>query len=302
MPMDRRIILVAGPTASGKSALALALAEHFGGVVVNADSMQVYRDLRILTARPSLQDEARVPHRLYGHVDAADPYSAGRYIEDVERLLAAEPEKHLIFVGGTGLYLRALTNGIAPMPKVPDEVRARVRELALTHRPDELHGLLAEIDPASAALLRPSDPQRILRALEVHAATGRSIRDWQQAPARPVIANARGFVLAPDRAELRARIAERFGRMMEEGALEEAVALHARGLDPSLPAMRALGAAALAALNRGEIGREEAEAQIVTETRQYAKRQETWFRNQMRDWRKVTPDHAFAVISASIAE
>lgn len=301
MPIKRRIILIAGPTASGKSALALALAKQRDGVVVNADSMQVYRDLRVLTARPGPRDEAAARHRLYGHVDAGEPYSVGRYLQDVTEVLGQERDRDLIFVGGTGLYLQALTDGISPMPPVPDEIRARVRDLASTHRPDELHGLLAEVDPGSAAMLRPSDSQRVLRALEVHAATGRSIRDWQSAPATPLIADALRFVLAPDRAVLRARIAERFAAMLAEGAVEEAAALQARGLDPTLPAMRALGVAPLAALAAGRISRAEAEERVVTETRQYAKRQETWFRNRMRDWHHVRPEEAFAAISQSIA-
>lgn len=284
------LILIAGPTASGKSALALELAEKLGGTVVNADSMQVYRDLHIVTSRPSAEDEARAPHLLYGHVDAAEPYSAGSYRADVEKLLKERPQLPLIFAGGTGLYFEALLNGLSTTPKIEDEVRAywRSRE----RDAPSLHAELAERDPEMAARLRPSDPQRILRALEVIDSTGISLARWQESEGTPLIEPAKTarFVLTLERAELRRRIAERFERMVENGALEEIRALQARNLPSSLPAMKAIGVVPLMAFLRGGLGHEAAIAHAVTQTRQYAKRQETWFRNRLSDWVHVPPE------------
>lgn len=297
---DRSVILIAGPTASGKSAAALALADRTGAIVVNADSMQVYRDLAILTARPSIADEARVPHRLYGHLDGAEPYSTGRYVEDAARILNENRAAPLIFVGGTGLYFEALTKGISPVPPVPPEVRERVRRLGEQMAPGDLHRVLAERDPGAAARLRPSDPQRLLRALEVFEATGRSLLDWQQMPGRPLVQPSAAFVLAPERAVLRERIAQRFAWMMQAGAMAEIERLAVRDLDPDLPCMRALGVAPLIGLLRGEIAAGEAERRVVTQTRQYAKRQETWFRNRMADWPRVAPERAAETIHEAL--
>jgi tRNA dimethylallyltransferase len=279
-----RIILIAGPTAGGKSALALRLAEKLGGAVVNADSMQVYRDLHILSSRPSAADEAAAPHLLYGHVDAAEPYSAGHYRTDAERLLAERSERPLIFVGGTGLYFEALLKGLSTTPTIDDAVRAHWR--SQERDAPALHAELTRRDPEMAARLRPSDPQRILRALEVIDSTGISLARWQESRGTPLIDPARAtrFVLTLDRSELRRRIAERFERMVESGGLEEIRALQARNLPPSLPAMKAIGVPPLMAFLRHELSREEAVARAVTDTRQYAKRQETWFRNRLGDW------------------
>jgi tRNA dimethylallyltransferase len=288
------IILIAGPTASGKSALALQLAEKLGGAVVNADSMQVYRDLHIVTSRPSAGDEARAPHLLYGHVDAAEPYSAGRYRSDVEKLLSERAGRPLIFTGGTGLYFEALLKGLSTTPKIKDEVRAywRSRE----RDAPALYAELAERDPEMAVRLRPSDPQRILRALEVIDSTGISLARWQESEGSPLIAPAgtARFVLTLDRAELRQRIAERFERMVEKGALEEIRALEGRNLPLSVPAMKAIGVVPLMAFLRGERARGEAIAQAITHTRQYAKRQETWFRNRLADWAHLPPEAVLA--------
>ena len=239
-----RAVLIAGPTASGKSALALELAERFDGVIVNADSMQVYRDLHVITARPSAEETARAPHHLYGTVDAAETFSVGRWIEAATRDIADAKAQGLlpILVGGTGLYFKALTQGLSNIPPVPQEIRDRIRQEAAGVAPDALHARLAAVDPATASRLRPSDPQRLLRGLEVFAATGRPLAHWQQDgrdnPFLPIEDCAAVF-LTVERAQLRARIDARFEAMMGAGALKEVRQLAARGLDPALPAMRA---------------------------------------------------------------
>ncbi|BCJ91380.1 tRNA dimethylallyltransferase [Terrihabitans soli] len=278
------LIFIAGPTASGKSALALSLAEKLGGTVVNADSMQVYRDLHILSSRPSAEDEARAPHLLYGHVDAAEPYSAARYRADVETLLREPSGRPLIFAGGTGLYFEALIQGLSTTPEIEPEVREFWR--AQARDAPALHAELARRDPDMAARLRPSDTQRIVRALEVIDSTGISLARWQEQAGTPLIdpAAAAKFVLTVDRTALRERIAGRFAGMVENGALEEIRALGERNLAPSLPAMKAIGVVPLLAHLRGGLGRDEAIAHSITQTRQYAKRQETWFRNRLGDW------------------
>lgn len=309
-----RSVLIAGPTASGKSALALALAREIGGVVVNADAIQVYADLRVLTARPSPEAEAEAPHRLYGHVSAEDPYAVGRWLTEATKVInaltpeadrsgeagAGKPPSRAIpvFVGGTGLYFTALTSGLASVPDIPPDVRARWRGAA----PSGLHQILARRDPEMAARLRSSDPQRLLRALEVIDATGRSLADWQRdTPPGPVgPGSALRIVLSPDRINLDGAIQRRLEAMVAAGAAEEARALVARGLDPSLPAMKALGVGALAAWANGTIAREEALERTRVETRQYAKRQSTWFRNRMADWLHVAPEWALETATAQI--
>jgi tRNA dimethylallyltransferase len=298
-------ILIAGPTASGKSALALALADKFGGVVVNADSMQVYRDLRIITARPTLDEEARAPHRLYGHVDAAENYSVGRWCLDVRAVLAeAEQAKRVaIVVGGTGLYFKALTGGLAAVPAIPAEIRAAVRARLEAEGAAALHVELARRDPAMAARLKPGDRARIARALEVIEATGRSLADWQHdgMPAILNPAHASKIFLNPDRAELYRRIAARFDAMLAAGVLDEVRALAARGIDPLLPAMKAHGVPWLRRHLRGEIGLEKAAAEAKKDTRRYTKRQLTWFRHQMPGWTWVESAAAAQMIFDSVA-
>jgi tRNA dimethylallyltransferase len=284
--VSTRCVLIAGPTASGKSALATGLAERLGGIVVNADAMQVYRDLRVLTARPSAAEEARVPHRLYGTVDGAEAWSVARWLEGAAALLeAAERDRRpLVFVGGTGLYFEALTRGLAAVPPIPEEIRERWRA---DQRPTaELHAALAGRDADMAARVRPSDRQRVLRALEVFEATGRSLRAWQAGTGEPILpeASVTKLLLMPPREELHRRIDRRFAAMLEAGALEEVEALLARRLPPELPVMKALGVAPVAAFLRGEISREDAVALGARDTRRYAKRQSTWFRNRMSDW------------------
>lgn len=289
-------ILIAGPTASGKSALALALAEQLGGTIINADAMQVYRDLRILTARPTPEEEARVPHRLYGHVDAAENYSVGRWCVDVQAVLAGvEAARRLpILVGGTGLYFKALTQGLAAVPPTPPEVRAAVRARLAEVGPEVLHAELAQHDPEMAVRLKPGDRTRIARALEVLQATGRSLAAWQRQGMQPILdpAHAIKIFLAPDRGALHKRIEERFDAMLAAGALEEVRALVARGLDPLLPAMKAHGVPWLRRYLRGEITLAQAAEGAKMDTKRYTKRQLTWFRHQMPGWTWVEPKRA----------
>ncbi|MGU3494158.1 tRNA (adenosine(37)-N6)-dimethylallyltransferase MiaA [Xanthobacteraceae bacterium A53D] len=293
-------VLIAGPTASGKSALALALAERCGGVVINADSMQVYGDLRTITARPSPEEEARAPHRLYGHVDGADDYSVGRWAEDAAHAIgAAQAEGRLpIVIGGTGLYFRALTSGLAPIPAIPEDVRTALRTAAESEESPALHARLAARDPETATRLQPADRQRVLRALEVLEATGRPLSQWQRETHSPLLDPARcvRLVLEMERDLLRGRIDRRFEIMMENGALAEAERLAARNLPADRTILKAHGAPALMRHLRGELTLAEAVAEGQSDTRRYAKRQVTWFRHQMPDWDRATPDTAFSAL------
>ena len=285
-------ILIAGPTASGKSALALALAEEIGGTVINADAMQVYRELRILTARPSEEDERKVPHALYGHVPAAEAYSAARYATEARAAIEAAQSSNRtpIVVGGTGLYFKALTEGLSPIPAIPDDIRSHWRARAAEEGAAALHAVLKQRDPEMAARLQETDPQRIVRALEVLEATGVSLARWQEQPGEPVLSIdlERAFVVTRDRAELRSRCDARFDAMMREGALEEVRNLMTLGLSADLPAMRAIGVGPLIALIDGRLTREEAADAAQAETRQYVKRQETWIRRNMIAWKHVS--------------
>jgi tRNA dimethylallyltransferase len=294
------VVLIAGPTASGKSALALDLVRAGGGSIVNADSMQVYRDLRILTARPSPDEEGAVRHRLYGHVDGAVNYSVGRYLEDAARLIAEarEARRRLIFVGGTGLYFKALLEGLSAIPPVPETVREAVRAGSEGRPTAALHAELAAQDPVTAGRLEPADRLRILRALEVLAATGQPLAAFrgQKRPGPLADADPVKLFLAPDRALLRERIDRRFEAMIQTGAVEEARALAGRRLDPALPVMRAPGVPALLAHLRGEMTLGEAIAAGQGDTRRYAKRQFTWFRHQMPGWTWLDPASAYATL------
>jgi tRNA dimethylallyltransferase len=291
-----KAVLIAGPTASGKSALALALAQKTGGVIINADSMQVYRDLRIITARPTPEEEARVPHLLYGHVDAAINFSAGAWVSDAAKALAeARAQKKLpIFVGGSGLYFRALTRGLSAVPPIPDDVRESVRARLERDGVAALHAELARRDPVSAERLKPRDRTRIARALEVIEATGRGLPDWHREGLAPLLPPGAfsALFLAPEREALYARIDARFDAMLADGAIEEVAALAARQLDPLLPAMKAHGVPVLIRHVRGEVTRAEAAEFGRTETRQYAKRQFTWFRHQLPGFEWVAPEAA----------
>ncbi len=291
-------LLIAGPTASGKSALALRLAEAlapFGGAaIINADSMQVYRDLRILTARPTDADLARAPHYLYGFRGAAEPCSAGVWAE-----LAAQTAAQIcakgrlpILVGGTGLYLRAFSDGMARVPEVPPQIRAQARRLMAELGPASFHEKLAQADPQTAALLRPTDPQRLLRAWEVWQATGVPLAEWQSRPSPPLFdGELLRIALTPPRDWVYANCDARFEAMLAQGVLDEVAALdalvHAQNLAGDLPILRAAGLPQLQAHLRGENSQLQAILQAKTATKQYAKRQMTWIRNQMIAWNKV---------------
>lgn len=294
--MTSRAILIAGPTASGKSALALDLARRFGGAIVNADSMQVYKDLRILTARPTPDEESSARHELFGHVDGAVNYSVGRWLVDFAAVLAelARDRVTPIITGGTGMYFKAALYGLSDIPNVPAEVRAKVRAEAEGKDPRSLHERLSEHDPATAARLRPTDPQRIIRALEIFEATGRSLVEFQAARAAPLLdaAQCLAMFIAPQRPALYARIDARFDKMIAEGALEEIRSLRERKLDPSLPIMRAHGAPHLLRSVHGDISLEEAVALAKLDTRHYAKRQFTFARHQLPSFRWLAPEDA----------
>jgi tRNA dimethylallyltransferase len=279
------VLIVAGPTCSGKSALALELAVAFGGEVINADSMQVYRELRILTARPTAAEEARAPHRLYGVVPAAEACSAARWRGMAVAAIgeARKAGRVPILCGGTGLYLRALTEGLSPVPEIPVAVRKSVRERYATAETAEIARVLQQSDPAAAARLRATDRQRQLRALEVIEATGRSIVVWQGMPpgGPPPGAEFCTILLMPPRGSLYADCDSRFRRMVEQGALEEVEHLASLGLDPDLPAMKALGVAEILRYLAGDMDLEAAIAAAQQATRNYVKRQVTWFSRQI---------------------
>jgi tRNA dimethylallyltransferase len=294
--MQPRVILIAGPTASGKSALALALAERLGGVIVNADSMQVYRDLRVLTARPNREEEARVPHLLFGHVNAAVNYSVGHYVADVARVLESLRGRSVIFAGGTGLYFKALMSGLAAIPPIEPAIRDTLRARLADEGVEALHAELAQRDPGAASRIMLRDRSRILRALEVLEATGRPIADWHREGLPPVVDADRAvkIFLHPAREELVARIETRFAGMLQEGAIDEVRALAARHLSDTLPAMKAHGVPWLRRHLAGDISLDEAAAGSIMDTRRYAKRQVTWFRNQMPGWTWAAPAEGMA--------
>lgn len=277
----RTVKILTGPTGSGKSALALEWAKE-GGVIINADAMQMYRDLRILTARPSEEEEAQVPHRLYGVLDAAETGSVALWLElavaEIRRVWAEG--KTPILVGGTGMYLRALMEGLAPVPEIPEKVRKEVR--GYKGEPGTLHANLAEVDPEMASRLKPGDTQRILRALEVRMATGKSLAEWQETVPEKRLPEAEVelHIHTLPRKELYARIDRRVLLMLEEGALEEVKALKLRNLPASLPLMRAHGVPEFIRFLNNEMEWNDAIDTIQQNTRNYAKRQETWIRNQ----------------------
>jgi tRNA dimethylallyltransferase len=284
-------ILIAGPTASGKSALALDWARRDRGVVVNADSMQVYSLLRVLTARPGTEELAAAPHLLYGHIDPRDAYSTGDWLRDVTFLSeeGAFSGRRTIFVGGTGLYFKALLGGLSAMPEIPQDVRNYWRGRLSEEGAEALHRVLRERDPEAAASLGSMDGQRITRALEVLEASGRSILSWQAAPAEPLVdpRSARKIVIEPERRLLRRNIDQRFDNMIAEGALEEVEALTRLSPDPVRPAMKAIGVRELQAFLAGQTTLEQAIDQAKAASRQYAKRQSTWFRHQLgADWER----------------
>ncbi len=284
-------ILIAGPTASGKSAFAIEQAQKNNGIIVNTDSMQVYTELRVLTARPSVEDEAIVPHTMYGSVSGATAYSVGQWYDDVKILLEeCRKSKTLpVFTGGTGMYFSALLGGLSPVPPVPDDIREHWRKLALKHPPAELHEMLKQRDPVMADQLRPSDPQRLARALEVIDATGISLSEWQKKPGIPLIDEARvgKYVISPEREVLYDRCNRRFDIMIEQGALTEVEELTKKNFHPDLPIMRALGVKPLQDYLSGKMPLEEVAEISKRDTRRYAKRQLTWLKSNMITWKRL---------------
>jgi tRNA dimethylallyltransferase len=284
MAKTKRVVLIAGPTASGKSALALDLARVQDGVVINADSMQVYRELRILTARPTPEEESELPHRLYGCIGGAEPWSVGKWLEAAKlEIESAWASGRLpILVGGTGLYFKSLEEGLADIPPIPPAIREKWREES-----GNLHGALQQRDPQTAARLKPGDRQRIKRALEVVEATGKPLGYWHDAArSRAILANAKveRVLTTPDRQELYVRARARFARMVERGAIEEVRRLLELDLPPSQPVMKGIGVRELANYIHGKLRLDEAISQAQTSTRQYIKRQLTWWRHQTKGW------------------
>ncbi|MET0537300.1 MAG: tRNA (adenosine(37)-N6)-dimethylallyltransferase MiaA [Xanthobacteraceae bacterium] len=300
---SKRVVLIAGPTASGKSALALALAQELGGTIINADSMQVYRDLRIITARPGPSEEALVPHRLYGHVDASENYSAGRWCREAAQTLMQLGDSLPIIVGGTGLYFKALTTGLSSIPPVPSELRVSLRDRLCREGISRLYADLRDRDPVMANRLMPGDRARVVRALEVMLATGRSLADWHAFGMKPLI-DVRGTLrvfLDVDRNELYRRINARFDAMLASGALEEVEALRLRHLDPQPPTLKAHGVPWLMRHLQGEIDLATAVEAAKRDTRRYTRRQATWFRHQLPDWTWVASEKAADVIRRALS-
>ena len=296
------IVIVAGPTASGKSALALALAMEFRGGLINADSQQVYRDLRVLTARPSDAEESRAPHRLYGVIDAAETCSVGRWREMATiEIDAARADGRLpILVGGTGLYLEALLHGLAELPSIPAASRDAAQALHASLGGAAFRDELAKLDPEAAAKLVPGDTQRLTRAYEVAIATGRSLTEWQRRPVEAPAFHAAAIVLLPPRPALNRALDARVERMMEEGAADEARALLARELSPDLPAMKAVGVREIGSWLAGTTSRDAAIAAMQQATRRYAKRQYTWFRHRLSETESLQKQVADAQFSESL--
>jgi tRNA dimethylallyltransferase len=284
----QKILLILGPTASGKSAYGNAMARRHDGEVINMDSMQVYSDLQILTARPTAEEMGEVPHHMFGHIDAEVPYSTGLWVDEA---MAAIKDiqargKRPILVGGTGLYAHALTEGLVPTPPVPADIRATTR-LTVGADPRASHARLMQVDPEAAKRIEPKDIVRIARALEVYDATGRPLSDWHKDPQPPLLAKGtwEGVALMPEREVLYARIEARFDAMMEAGGLNEAHALWQRKLDPNLPAMKAVGIPPFGDFFAQQIDYETVVSRSVLDSRHYAKRQMTWIRNRAAGWK-----------------
>ncbi|MGA7328540.1 MAG: tRNA (adenosine(37)-N6)-dimethylallyltransferase MiaA [Rhodomicrobium sp.] len=287
--VPRPAVLIAGPTASGKTAFALELAKEFGGVIINADSMQVYAELRIITNRPTPEEEAAAPHRLYGFRPASEAYSTALWLAHVAAELNDAParEQLPILVGGTGLYFKALTEGLSAIPSIPSDIRDHYRRAAQKSGADALHAELTRRDPATASRLRPTDTQRLVRALEVLEGTGRPLSDWQVEKQPPLLPLSQTYPISlmVERDELYKRCDARFDAMLNDGVIEEARSIEALALSPALPAMRAVGLPPLLAYLRRDLSLEEAGTAAKTATRNYAKRQLTWIRNNFITWK-----------------
>ncbi|SEQ00423.1 tRNA dimethylallyltransferase [Devosia sp. YR412] len=288
MTVRGRAVLIAGPTASGKSALALAMAQELDGVIINADAMQIYDTLQVVTARPSNEEMAQAEHRLYGTVPAAVRFSTGQWLTAVSEVMAGiDPARPLIFTGGTGLYFDALLNGFADVPEISPAVTLEVQQEIQALDGAQRLALLEREDPVAAARLKVADPQRLTRAIAVKRATGRMLSAYQDEIAASLLADCLQIdriVLDPDRDVLRQRIAQRFDAMFSGGAVDEVKALLALELDPALPVMKAIGVREIGDWLYGKLGRDEAIKLATIATQQYAKRQRTWFRNRFGDW------------------
>ncbi len=305
-PNGPRAILIAGPTASGKSSAALKLAQACNGVIINADSMQVYRELRILSARPGAVDETIVPHYLYGSVPAAQAYSTGMWVADVARTLEAvwSQGRTPIIVGGTGLYFYALENGLSPVPDIPVEVREKWRERLAVEGAAPLYDALKTLDSCMAEKLKPNDSQRIVRALEVREATGVSLSEWHARDRSTPVLAGEGIVrlvVSVERQEVYRRCDQRLDLMVEAGGLDEVRDLLALKLDPRLPAMKALGVPQLGEYLKGDVALEKAIEKTKTETRRYAKRQLTWIKRNMISWKHVNAQQMERIISSKLS-
>ncbi|KGB27705.1 tRNA delta(2)-isopentenylpyrophosphate transferase [Candidatus Liberibacter solanacearum] len=290
---DTKAILIAGPTASGKSMCALKLAQKLNGAIINADSMQVYDTLKILTSRPSDQDMQSIPHYLYGHVSAQQTYSTGKWLRcAIKKITEVQKNGHLpIIVGGTGLYFRALTGQFSVMPEIPMSIRKNVREKLEKYGPHVLHDELSQIDPCAAQKIHLSDGQRIARALEIKMVSGQSITEFWKKSSNPIIPIESSYkiVILPERSYLKDKISQRFKRMLDSGAIDEIRSLMKMNLSLDLPIMKAIGVWDIMALLKGEINYEETLLRGIIATNQYAKKQITWFCHQLNeDWKKIT--------------
>ncbi|EJF95104.1 tRNA (adenosine(37)-N6)-dimethylallyltransferase MiaA [Bartonella tamiae] len=276
------ITLIAGPTASGKSDFALKLAEKTDAIIINADSMQIYDVLQIITARPALIDMKKIPHYLYGYIHPSVAYSTGEWMRDVKNIMKSQSHREIIFVGGTGLYFKALLEGIAEIPPVPEDIRQKWRKIAQEESEERLFALLLSQDAQTASRLKPQDRQRVTRALEVFEATGQSLSYWQDTKTIPIIDKdtAQKYLLFPERSLVYQRIEHRFDKMVARGALEEVRQLAQLSLNPQLPAMKAIGVPDLLDVLQNMKPLDEAIKNAKTQTRRYAKRQMTWFRHQ----------------------
>lgn len=284
-------VLICGPTASGKSALGLALARRTGGVIINADALQVYDAWRVLSARPSVSEEKKVPHRLYGHVPAQKTYSVGAWLRDVAKVLH-ESDAQAIILGGTGLYFSALTKGLTDIPATPDAIRTEGDGIRSRSYADEFIEYLSKHDPETLARTDQKNAMRLQRAWEVHRSTGRGLASWQKDTPAPLVSLEETIAISLNSQVnwLNGRISRRFDAMLENGALEECQAVLDAGWNPALPSSRALGAAELIAYLQGEMTLDAARERATILTRQFAKRQRTWFRNKMQDWQQISLD------------